>query len=241
MNWVANFYFREGPGIDKDAPKPEGLRLLGAVLCREWWDLLRLNVLFIAACLPLVTVPAAYAAAVSVCVAMIEDRNVYLWRDFWAAFRAKFWISTFGGVCLATAGGLVWFALPVYAAQAKDNLIFAAPFAVAASLAVLLPLFAAGFFAALAKAEGSPLGQVARIAGLAVLARPLQGLAALAVVAGLWLAHVLFYPVSVFLPVLLNFSLGALLMSFAMLKGVELGCQSAARTPDLSGRETGQA
>lgn len=234
MNWVANFYFREGPGIDKDAPKPEGLRLLGAVLAREWWDLLRLNVLFIAACLPLVTVPAAYFAAVSVCVAMIEDRNVYLWRDFWAAFRSRFWVTTVGGAVFAAAAVLAWVAIPAYAAEAKDNLVFAAPFALAVVVSVLLPLTASSFFVSLAKAEGPEaklhaLGQVIRIAALAVLARPLPGLAALGVVAGLWLAHILFYPVSVFLPVLVNFSLGALLMSFAMLKGVELGCSRTAR------------
>ncbi len=29
MNWFLNFYFGEGPGIDKNAPKPKGLKLLG--------------------------------------------------------------------------------------------------------------------------------------------------------------------------------------------------------------------
>lgn len=229
MNWVANFYFREGPGIDKDAPEPEGLRLLGAVLVREWWDLLRLNVLFIAACLPLVTVPAAYFASVAVCVAMIEDRNVYLWRDFWDAFRSRFWGATLGGVVFAAAWALAWVALPAYAAEARNNLVFAVPFALVLAVSVLLPLLASSFLVSLAKAKGRSAGQVIRISALAVLARPLPGLAALSVVGALWLAHILFYPVSVFLPVLVNFSLGALLMSFAMLKGVELGCSQAAR------------
>ena len=90
MNWLANFYFREGPGIPKDAPKPEGLRLLASVLGREWWAFLKLNLLFVAFSLPIVTLPAACFATVSICVAMIEDRNVYLWRDFWSAFRSRF-------------------------------------------------------------------------------------------------------------------------------------------------------
>ena len=61
MNWLANFYFGEGPGIPKDAPKPEGLRLLASVLGREWWALVKLNLLFIAFSLPIVTLPAAYS------------------------------------------------------------------------------------------------------------------------------------------------------------------------------------
>ena len=55
------------------------------------------------------------------------------------------------------------------------------------------------------------------------MAQPLSGLGALLFVALLWFAHVYFYPASVFLPVLVNFSLGALVSSFAVDKGVQLG------------------
>ena len=48
MNWFLNYYFAEGPGIPKDAPAPKGLSLLASVLGREWWDLLKLELLFIA-------------------------------------------------------------------------------------------------------------------------------------------------------------------------------------------------
>ena len=101
MNFLLNHYFGEGPGIAKDAPKPTGLRLLLATFAREWWDLLKLNLLFVAFALPVVTIPAAYAAAVRVSVMMIEDRNVYLWRDFWTAFRARFRLTTAIGVAVA--------------------------------------------------------------------------------------------------------------------------------------------
>ena len=223
MNWLHNFYFGEGPGIPKDAPRPEGLRLLAHVLGREWWELLKLNLLFIAFALPIVTLPAAYFATVSVCVTMIEDRNVYLWRDFWSAFRTRFRVTTGLGLVLGAIGVLAILAIRTWGEAAKDNLLSVAPLTIAVTVSVLLPLFAMHLFIAMARGDGRPLADLAKASAIGLLVRPLPGLAALLFVALLWLAHVAFYPVSVFLPVLINFSLGALVTSFAVLKGVQIG------------------
>jgi uncharacterized membrane protein YesL len=231
MNWVYNFHFREGPGIPKDAPKPEGLRLLAAVLGREWWELLKLNLLFVAFSLPIVTLPAAYFATVSVCVMMIEDRNVYLLSDFWSAFRSRLAIATLLGLLLCTGGVLSYLAIGTYAEAAKNNLLFVAPLTIAITFATLLPLFGAHIFVALAKGAGKPFSAILKASAIGLIARPLPGLAALFAVGLLWLGHVLFYPVSVLLPVLVNFSFGALVTSFAVLKGIEFAFSHVVAAP----------
>ena len=231
MNWLHNYYFGEGPGIDKDAPKPEGLRLLASVLGREWWALVKLNLLFIAASLPIVTLPAAHYATVRITVAMVEDRNVYLWRDFWSAFRARFWLVTLSGAVFGGGGALTIFALQTYAGAAKSNLLFVAPLTIALVVAVLLPLFANHLLVALATSAGRSLADVFKASAIGMLMRPLPGLAALLFVALLWLASVFFFPASVPLPVLVNFSLGALVTSFAVRKGVQLGFSHVAIVP----------
>ncbi len=243
MNWLANLYFREGPGIPKNAPKPEGLRLLAHVLAREWWTLLKLNLLFLVFALPLVTLPAAWFAATSVSVAMIEDRNVYLWRDFLSAFRSRFWPATVLGAFFCTAAALTILALRTYGAATTDTLLAAVPLAIALTVAVLLPLYAAHVFVALAQRGDRPLGAIAKASAIGMLARPLPGLAALLFVALLWLAHILFYPASVLLPVLVNFSFGALVTSFAVFKGVRIGLSHiAAGAPQgATGRPTTQS
>lgn len=223
MNWLVNFYFREGPGIQKTAPQPEGLRLLAFVLWREWWELLKLNLLFIAFSLPLVTLPAAWFATVSITVMMIEDRNVYLLRDFLAAFRSRFMLTGVIGTLLLGAGALSGLAISTYVEAARDNLVFAAPLAVAVVVAAALPLFGVHLFTALAMGRNRPLGDLVKASAIGLLVRPLPGLLALVFVAMLWLVHIAFYPASVFLPVLVNFSLGALVTSFAVIKGVQLG------------------
>ena len=231
MNWLFNFYFGEGPGIPKDAPRPEGLRLLASVLGREWWELLKLNLLFLAVSLPVVTMPAAWFATVSISVMMIEDRNIYLWRDFWSAFRSRFWLTTLLGLMFCCAGALTVVAVQTYAVAAKSSLISVAPLTIALTVSVLLPLFAMHLFVAIRQGAGRSLADSAKAAAIGVLARPFPGLAALLFVALLWLAHILFYPASVFLPVLVNFSLGALVTSFAVLKGVQFGFARIATAP----------
>ena len=223
MNFLVNLYFREGPGIDKNAPAPTGLPLLAHVAGREWWDLIKLNVLVIAFSLPLVTLPAAWFAAMRVSVMMIEDRNVYLWRDFWAAFRAGFWRATGFGAILIAAGALAVIAVQSYAALAQASLIYAAPLALAIAMAIIVPLYALYLFTALAMDMKANNARLLKAAGLGLLRNPLSGLSALAVVGALWIAHILFYPASVILPVLVNFSFSALIGSFGAMKGVRFG------------------
>ncbi len=231
MNWFVNFYFGEGPGIAKDAPAPRGLRLLASVLGREWWALVKLNLLFLVAALPVVTLPAAWLATVSISVTMVEDRNVYLWRDFWRAFRSRFWLATLTGLIFCCAGALAIVAVRTYAMAAKGNLLSVAPLTIALTVSILLLLYGMHLFVGLAKGAGRPLTDIARASALGVLARPLPGLAALMFVVLLWLASIFFFPVSVFLPALVNFSLGALVTSFAVLEGVQFGLSRFATAP----------
>jgi uncharacterized membrane protein YesL len=231
VNWLYNVYFREGPGVPKDAPKPEGLRLLASVLGREWWQLLRLNLLFIVFSVPIVTLPAAYLATVSISVTMIEDRNVFLWDDFWRVFRSRFALATLVGVILSCAGALTILAIHAYAEAAKNDLLLVAPLTIALTMSVLLPLFAIHLFVAIAQDADRTLLDIFKASAVGLLARPLPGLAALLFVALLWLAHIIFYPASILLPVLVNFSLGALVTSFAVLKGVRFGFSHIVAAP----------
>jgi hypothetical protein len=66
MDWLRNYWLREGPGIPKDAPTRKGLALFGEIVGREWWELVKLNLLFIVFALPLVTLPAAAFATTRV-------------------------------------------------------------------------------------------------------------------------------------------------------------------------------
>lgn len=76
-------------------PVPEkGTRLLGFIITREFWNLIKLNVYFVFFSLPVVTMGAAYAAMNKVIYDMIYDIPVSLLSDFWDAFKRNFGIGS---------------------------------------------------------------------------------------------------------------------------------------------------
>jgi uncharacterized membrane protein YesL len=226
MQWLRDRFLQEGPGIPKDAPRRTGLALLGEILRREWWELVKLNLMFLLFSLPLVTLPAAFAATSRICVAMVEDQNCYLLRDFWHTFHSRLWQATFMGAAISTALAVAAYAIFIYAQLAVVQIAYVAPLALCLGALLAILFMAAHLFVLMAKRE---LGasELLRLAFLCSLAAPLPILAALGFVALLWLFHVVFYPVSVFMPAMFNLSLGALAVTFAAHKATEsvLGLQ----------------
>jgi uncharacterized membrane protein YesL len=215
MNWLWRFSTKAGPGITKDAPPKTGFALLVDVVARNWWELIQLNLLIIVFCLPLVTIPAALVAGARICVLMLEDRNVYLGRDFLEAFRQRFWKATAIGAASIAAAGLSAYAAFIFMQAARTSLVLALPLAISASTAVFV-LIASAYATALLALRDQPLGLLLRRALLGALARPLPALAALGFVGLLWVLHVLFYPVSIFMPAIINFSFGTLAVIFGV-------------------------
>ncbi|MEP2759766.1 MAG: DUF624 domain-containing protein [Hyphomicrobiales bacterium] len=215
MNWWLNFYFGEGPGIPKDAPKPVGLRRLGVTVAREWLGLLQLNLLFIVCALPLFTLPAAFSAMTGVLARMDADEPCEVWRDFWRIFATSALRATGLGLVFGGAIALSVNVLSFYGTAAQDgSLLFVVPFVIAI-VALIFSCLAGCVALQLAGTTTTPLWTILRATGVAVIIRflPLSG--ALVGNAVLWGLHVAAYPATVLMAILINFSLGALLMVFA--------------------------
>lgn len=209
------FSTKAGAGIARDAAPKTGFALLLDVIARNWWELIQLNLLVILSSLPLVTLPAAIVAATRICVLVLEDRPVYLGRDFLDAFRQRFWKATALGAIATDAIGLSGYAAWIFLQAARSNLFLALPLTVSASTAVFVALVSAYAFTLLARRD-LPITQLLQLALLGALAKPLPALAALGFVALLWLLHVVFYPASIFMPAVVNFSFGTLAVTFGV-------------------------
>ncbi|OLP60609.1 hypothetical protein BJF93_20010 [Xaviernesmea oryzae] len=216
MNWLAQLYLAEGPGIDKHAPRRRGLALVAETVWREGFELMKLNLLFVLACLPVVTIPAACAGLMRVSLSMAEDRNVYLLQDFLAASRGFAWKASLGCAGLVLALMVPAYAASTYGGLALSNPLYAAPFVLSLSVAALL-LVAGAYGLVLMVRTDWPLRRLVPMALRAALAEPLRPLAALGFIAALWLVHVLLYPVSALMPAVVNFSFGALAVAFSVL------------------------
>lgn len=230
MQWLKDFWTKEGPGIPKNAPRKRGLALFAEILRREWWEMVKLNLLFIIASLPLVTIPAALAATTSVSLAHVEDRNSWLLRDFTEAFRRFFLRATLLGIVLTVALALGGLAVTTYAAAARDSLVNVVPLSISLVATAFIAVFACHMLVLMVM-QTLPIGQLVRLAALASIMRPLPVLASLGFIASLWLAHVLFYPVSVFMPATLNFSLG----TFAIVFGAHKAATAVLALPVAEG------
>ncbi len=214
MQWLRDMWTKEGPGIPKNAPKKTGLSLFGQIFAREWWEMVKLNILFILAALFIIPLPAALAAMAFVCVAFVEDRNTYLLADFLEALRRYFWRATIWGLLFAFAIGLGIYAIGTYATAARDNLVMVAPLSIAFVVTVFLSIMACHFLVLMVMRD-LPAAKLLQLSAVASIIRPAPVIAALVFVAALWLAHIAFYPVSVFMPATLNFSLGLFAVTFA--------------------------
>ncbi|MGK9051390.1 DUF624 domain-containing protein [Xaviernesmea oryzae] len=215
MQWLRDMWTREGPGISKDAPKKTGLALFAEIFAREWWEMVKLNILFILAAMFVVTIPAALAATACVCLAFVEDRNTYLLRDFTEAFVRYFWRASAWGLALTAALGTGVYATAAYVSAARDNLVLAVPLTVSIVVTGFIAVLACHLIILMVMRD-LPAFRLLRLAAIASVLRPLPALAALAFVSALWLAHIIFYPVSVFMPATLNFSLGMFAVAFGV-------------------------
>lgn len=71
---------------EKNSKPLTGARLYGHLICAYTWQLVKLNVLFVLSCIPLVTIPAALAAMTDVLAMIVERRMVFVWRDYRTAW-----------------------------------------------------------------------------------------------------------------------------------------------------------
>ncbi len=72
----ANFE-KEGPGINKNDPEKEGISLFLELLTLRFWDIIKLNLIFLIYCIPLVTIGPAIGAMTSITMSMIQ-KNIFI-------------------------------------------------------------------------------------------------------------------------------------------------------------------
>ena len=120
---------KNNPGIDKNAPKKKGFARYFETFWREFFPLIKLNLLFLISCIPVVTIPAAITALSRITVTMVRDRNYFMLSDYWDAFKRDFWRSLIAGltavILIAVFGIGTWFYYSLAQTIGKVMLAFA--------------------------------------------------------------------------------------------------------------------
>lgn len=102
---------------DRNAPPSRAFPLFFHILRREWWNLCKANLLFLAFCLPVVTIPASVIALSRVTLLMVQNKPFFLWDEFRRTVKGEFLpalpilLFTLGGGALAVFAVLNYYAL----------------------------------------------------------------------------------------------------------------------------------
>lgn len=228
MSFFSTNYAKPGPGIDKDAPPKKGLALFFDVYIRAFWELIKLNLLFLLFCVPVITIGPACAGMSRVTMLMMRERPFFVWGDFWKGFKQEFKQSFITGLLLAVVTtGLVFGICFYFAAAAQNNIFYAAWFM----------LLVAGFMLSLSciylyplivtvKLPLFTLYKNAMLLGIVCLK---QSLPALIIIFVLVLAMLLLLPFTVPVLFLMFFSFVGFICSFSAWPGIKTHVVSKAQ------------
>ena len=117
-------FMREGPGVNKDEPSKEGISLFFQLFFTHFWDMIKLNIIFIIYCIPIITIGPALSALTSITISMIQRRHIYILSDFHKAFKANWKQSLICSFIYTSIFTLLSVAVFFYFKKAQENIIF---------------------------------------------------------------------------------------------------------------------
>lgn len=211
----------------KDYPRQQGRELefvrFLRTLFREFWELMKLNLLFLLTCLGIVTIPAAITARHYITITMYRDKNHFLWKDFWKAFKTDFWRSLLGGViwgALLAAFGLAIYFYYQLSTQGESGMLFIAPLVLAVFMFLVTFISATYFFQMMPTVELKLWPLFKNSFMLFFLSLP-RNLLALLVSAIFGIVGIGLLPYSAVVLVFIHFSLFSLSMNFITYGAIE--------------------
>lgn len=215
----ANFQ-REGPGVKKDEPSKKGISLFFKLFAMHFRDLIKLNIIFILYCIPVVTIFPAIAAMTSVTMDMIRTKHIiYIIHDFHKAFKENWKQSFICGLIISLILILLSVSLEFYFNAAKANIIFYLFFFLCITISIIFGL-ACLYIYPLITSVSIPLKDIlknALLLSLTCLKHTLCAALAYIIIAGF---TIFFFPLILPLYLFLSFSVLSFISSFATWFGI---------------------
>lgn len=175
-------------------------------------SMVKLNLLFLLGCIPIVTVPLSLFAMNCVMRRIVRGDPVRCFQDYWKAFRRGWRKGYLAFLLTVPPLGCAGFGMRFYFDRAGENLLFFVPFAVCSTV-FLVTLLSSGYLYGLLE-ERPCAKETVRLAVFLGITKPLRAaLAALSYV-GLPALAAMLFPMSGLYIGLLGFSFPCLLGNF---------------------------
>lgn len=128
MGFFKPNFEKEGRGISKDTPEKTGLALFLETLVREFWNLIKLNFLFLLFSIPIITIPAAFGALTNVSMKLARQQHIFVFSDFKDSFKKNWKQSSIIGVIFLFLFSMITISLIFYSNASSTNKILYVPF-----------------------------------------------------------------------------------------------------------------
>lgn len=114
-------YAKPGKGVDKNAPEKKRFFYFFELFGRKFWKLIQLNLIFILFSIPIVTIGPAYVAMCKVMKDLVNERGVFLFSDFFEAFKKNFKQSVIFWIVDLVVLAVFSVCIPFYYNMTNDN------------------------------------------------------------------------------------------------------------------------
>ncbi len=213
--------FNKEPKVDfKDLPPKKGLALFMQVFAQEFWTLIKLNLLFVLFCIPVVTIPAATTASIKITLNMVREKNFFLWFEFFKCFKQEFKKSTVAGfilvICLALSVAGIIYSGASELGDFASNVITGTEIAVL-FISILLSMYVYPMIAI----TYLNIGTIFKNALILIVVRLPYNLFALIMCGLLALAGYVLFPLSILLAIFCLFSWMQLITAFCAYSGLK--------------------
>lgn len=220
MKMFSPRFMREGPGVKKDEPTKEGIQLFIQIFIARFWDIIKLNIIFILYCIPIITIGPALGALSSITMSMIQGKHIYIFSDFHDAFKANWKQSTICYFICCLIFILLGVSLLFYFRLAQEKPIFYFIFFVCLSITFLFVLASLYIYPLLTTASLciKDIFKNSILLSLVCLKNSLLCTLVYVIILGL---NLFFFPLTFLLLLVFTFSTLSFITSFATWSGIK--------------------
>lgn len=211
-------YNKEGPGVQKDAPPKKGIDLFFDLFAREFTSLIKLNLLFILSCIPIVTIGPAIGAMTAVTMKMVQDEPSDLFYDFREAFKKNWKYSFISGALAVVVIFALWWVMRFY--MQSDGVIYNLMTSFTIVIVVFIGISCIYVYPMIIKVE-LPLKTVFKNAFLLSIAYIKYSFPTFLLCVGIFEGSIIFIPFTLPIILLFTFSFISFISSFCAWTGIK--------------------
>lgn len=218
---MTSIRYKDKPDFETDNPKRHGVRLFFELYFSTFTKLVLISLLFTLMCLPVVTAPASVCGMTNVVLRIARDQYVFVWADYWEAFRRCFKKALLYGLIYVGVLALILLSFYVYLPMLDSFAPAVVPLALLIAVSILFVMMNFYSFLLIVTVKSIRLTKVIKYS-LALVFRGMgRTLLCLALCAGLAFPIYWFFPMSLLLCAGLWFSTACMVICFVCWKPVE--------------------